>query len=104
MPSAPTHKMHRTDINFEVDGVTPYIDWAVANGYGVVDINFPQLYSTENDPADREAGEAHLLRQTKELVCYIWDNYLELNETASITLMGVGDAYIGIKQLLTSRG
>jgi len=29
---------------------------------------------------------------------------LEINPTSCITLMGVGDAYLGIKQLLTSRG
>lgn len=41
--------------------------------------------------------------QTREIMCYIWDNYLE-NTRASITLLGVGDAYMGIKQLLISRG
>ena len=42
--------------------------------------------------------------QTKDLLCYLWDNYIEINTGASLTLMGVGDAYLGIKQLLTSRG
>ncbi len=42
--------------------------------------------------------------QTKELLCYLWDNYLEIHSNSSITLMGVGDAYHGVKQLLISRG
>jgi histone deacetylase 6 len=41
---------------------------------------------------------------TKELLCYLWDNYFEINPSSSITLMGVGDAYLGIKELLISRG
>jgi histone deacetylase 6 len=49
-------------------------------------------------------SETALQEQTKELLCYLWDNYFEINPSSSITLMGVGDAYLGIKQLLTSRG
>lgn len=49
-----------------------------------------------------KSSETELQQQTKELLCYLWDNYLE-NTRASITLMGVGDAYLGIKQLLISR-
>jgi hypothetical protein len=49
-------------------------------------------------------SETALQEQTKELLCYLWDNYFEINQSSSITLMGVGDAYLGIKQLLTSRG
>lgn len=26
---------------FKTDGVLPYIDWAVKNGFGVVDVNIP---------------------------------------------------------------
>jgi histone deacetylase 6 len=84
----------------------PYIDWAVANGFGVIDINFPLFYSsnTDTDPFAPKSADATLQQQTKELLCYIWDNYLEINSSSSVTLMGVGDAYTGMKQLLTSRG
>jgi histone deacetylase 6 len=30
---------------FFTDGILPYIDWAVANGYGVLDVNVPQHVS-----------------------------------------------------------
>jgi hypothetical protein len=41
----------------------------------------------------------------RELVCYIWDNYLQLYDSApEIFLMGVGNAYLGVKMLLISRG
>lgn len=48
--------------------------------------------------------EAELQEQTKELVCYLWDNYLEVAETYDVVLMGVGDSYLGVKMLLTNRG
>lgn len=43
--------------------------------------------------------------QIQELICYIWDNYLQLmDQTDSIFLMGAGFAYLGIKVLLLNRG
>jgi histone deacetylase 6 len=59
---------------------------------------------TDTEPYVSKSTEIELSLQTKELLCYLWDNYLEINANASITLMGVGDAYLGIKQLLISRG
>lgn len=41
--------------------------------------------------------------QMKDLICYIWDNFIELYASNNIIIMGVGDAYLAIKQLLTSR-
>lgn len=88
------------------DDLMPYIDWAIENGFGVVDVNIPQHLTS---PKDEEAyiprpQEPAKEQQSKELLCYLWDNYLQLNDSASLTLMGVGDAYLGIKQLLISRG
>lgn len=39
-----------------------------------------------------------------ELMCYLWDNYLEGYESHDVVLMGVGYSYFGVKMLLTSRG
>jgi histone deacetylase 6 len=37
-------------------------------------------------------------------MCYIWDNYLQLYDSVEdIFLMGVGNAYLGIKMLLINR-
>jgi histone deacetylase 6 len=37
-------------------------------------------------------------------MCYIWDNYLQLYDSVEdIFLMGVGNAYLGIKVLLINR-
>jgi len=51
------------------------------------------------------ADERTLQNQIQELICYIWDNYLQVSETATdIFLMGIGNAYLGVKVLLINRG
>jgi histone deacetylase 6 len=43
--------------------------------------------------------------QLQELMFFLWDNYIQLSESADeIFLMGVGNASLGIKALLTGRG
>lgn len=39
----------------------------------------------------------------RELMCYLWDNYLQLYNAEKIFIMGVGYAYIGVKMLLLNR-
>jgi histone deacetylase 6 len=47
--------------------------------------------------------ENEITTRTKDIMCYLWDNYLENYDTQEITLMGVGESYQGVKQLLTNR-
>jgi len=57
------------------------------------------------DPYTDATNDKALQAQMRELVCYIWDNYLQLYDSApEIFLMGVGNAYLGVKMLLISRG
>lgn len=87
------------------DPVLPYIDWAIRAGFGVLDVNIPShLTSPGESSFSSKLNEAELNLQTKDLLCYLWDNYLEGYASNCIVLMGVGDAYLGVKQLLTSRG
>ena len=89
-----------------IDPVLPYIDWAVASGFGILDVNIPSLLTKDKDIASHQPKmtEAELVTQMKDVLCYLWDNYLEGYASNYIVLMGVGDAYLGVKQLLTSRG
>jgi len=48
--------------------------------------------------------ERSLQRHIEELVCYLWDNYLQLVDAEDLFLVGVGNAYLGIKMLLINRG
>lgn len=48
--------------------------------------------------------ERELHQQIQTLICYLWDNYLQMFEADDLFLMGVGNAYLGVKQLLMNRG
>lgn len=64
------------------------IDWVVADGYGLLDVNvFPSKlqkvepsplvrapYQSEHRTLPKGSTEAELL---KRLVMYVWDNYIE---------------------------
>lgn len=88
------------------DGVQQYIDWAFEKGFGVIDINVPH-YITHPEDTDSfiaKTDERTLQAQVQDLMCYVWDNYLQLFDRADdIFLMGVGNAYLGIKVLLINR-
>lgn len=49
--------------------------------------------------ADEKKQEAEI----QEVVCFLWDNYLQLWDSEHIFIMGVGNAYIGVKMLLLNR-
>jgi histone deacetylase 6 len=105
-----------------VDGVTRYIDWAVSQNFGVMDINVPAYVTQEevsfaslledqytDSSKDTDAfipgsKERQLQEQMQSLVCYLWDNFLQLYDADDIFLLGVGNAYLGVKVLLLNRG
>lgn len=89
----------------QMDGVTSYIEWAHHNDFGIIDTNIPHYitHPEDTDPYIQGADERTLGIQMKELMNYIWDNYLQLWEAEDIFLLGVGNAYLGVKLLLTER-
>ncbi|KAI4863668.1 putative histone deacetylase A [Hypoxylon rubiginosum] len=90
---------------FVLDGVTSYIEWAHKNDFGIIDVNIPHYitHPEDFDPYTPRANEKTLQRQIQELVCYIWDNYLEIYEPEELFIIGAGNAYMGVKILLTNR-
>ncbi|KOS18449.1 Histone deacetylase clr3 [Escovopsis weberi] len=88
-----------------VDGVVQYIDWAASQEFGIMDINIPS-YITQEDDVDAYTPGFHeraIQEQVQSLICYLWDNFLQLCDTNEIVLMGVGNAYLGVKILLIRR-
>ncbi|OBT80163.1 hypothetical protein VF21_00614 [Pseudogymnoascus sp. 05NY08] len=90
------------------DGVMAYIDWAYNNGYAVIDVNMP-MHIEDTDANIEEEGfierptEMVHRERMKELMCYLWDNYLELHDSEHVVLMGVGDSYGAVRELLVNR-
>lgn len=94
---------------YMIDPILPYIRRFHALGFGILDINIPAHMLPDNSPSNSpeyllKPSSGQLEATTKELLCYLWDNYLEGYASENIVLMGVGDAYLGVKMLLTSRG
>ncbi|KAI0556275.1 histone deacetylase [Xylaria curta] len=90
---------------FVLDGVMSYVDWGNKNDFGIIDANIPH-YITHPEDIDAfipRATEKSLQQQIQELVCFIWDNYLQLYGVEELFVLGVGNAYLGVKVLLTTR-
>ncbi|KND92534.1 Histone deacetylase clr3 [Tolypocladium ophioglossoides CBS 100239] len=93
------------DTSLEPHNAWVYIDWAIGQKFGVMDVNVPAYITHEEDTDSYIPGfkERILQEQIQQLVCYLWDNFLQLYETNEIVLLGVGNAYLGVKVLLINR-
>lgn len=47
--------------------------------------------------------DGRLQAEVRELMCYLWDNYLQLYDAEEVFFVGVGYAHIGVKMLLLNR-
>jgi histone deacetylase 6 len=105
VPPAPCHVAELPANTQKQDGVLAYIEWAHQQGFGIVDVNVPHYitHPEDSDPLMPGADERTLLIQIRELMNYIWDNYVQLYEAEDLFLLGVGNAYLGVKLLLTER-
>ena len=86
------------------DVLKSYISWAIEYKLSVVDCNIPKFLTgiSETDGhAELEAGK--ITRATEELAVYIWENYIEVSAASRVILMGVGDAYRAVLQVLNTR-
>lgn len=92
---------HRAQV---VDGVGAYVDWAIAAGFGVLDINIPERIT----PIDSEVPIPYASVETdaarlegEKLISYIYTNYIEPSDATSVVLIGVGNAFHAIAKLLS---
>ena len=52
--------------------------------------------------ADSDGSNART-NSTLELATYLWENYIEVQESTHIFLLGIGDAYLGLMNLLNNQ-
>ncbi|KAI9763002.1 MAG: Histone deacetylase hda1 [Chaenotheca gracillima] len=83
------------------DAVQSYIQWAIEQGYGVIDINIPKRLSEldEVDPV-LEGEDPPSVRAMHELMVYVWENYVQVSDADHVFVVGVGDAHYGVTHLL----
>ncbi|PZC92245.1 AcuC, Deacetylase, histone deacetylase and acetoin utilization protein [Pyrenophora tritici-repentis] len=99
-PVTGKNELHNTWLT---DVTKRYIDWAITNDFQVIDVNIPRIVTVEdaNDGFVRADDSTVRARQTRELATYLWENYIEPNEASQVFFMGIGDAYLGLVDLLS---
>ncbi|EXJ84628.1 histone deacetylase 6/10 [Capronia epimyces CBS 606.96] len=94
-----------------VDGAQSYIRWAVSHGFGVIDVNIPELI-TISDPNNPEYNDAEVeyastatdiaRKEGEKLAAYLWENYVEPYDFRGGTfLMGAGHAFHAVAKLVS---
>ncbi|CCJ31234.1 unnamed protein product [Pneumocystis jirovecii] len=79
-----------------IDSLNLYIDWAIKNHYGLMDVNIFPLNNLNDEPYN-------LASITRELCIYIWDNHLEMVDAKNIIFIGVGQGCQGFIHLMEYR-
>jgi histone deacetylase 6 len=106
---------------WKADVLKNYVEWAATHGFGVIDVNIPHFLtgisvnnipphpcSSHTDRLQVEGGdeEDEILKMdlaTNELAIYLWENYIECNDSTKVMFMGVGEAYKAILHILNTR-
>ncbi|EZF22576.1 hypothetical protein H112_04632 [Trichophyton rubrum D6] len=86
------------------DNVKDYISWAVEHNVGVIDVNIPKHISeADQNSRSYERESPNRALYSEQLAEYLWENYIETNDTSRIFFMGVGDAFLGLANLLINK-
>lgn len=67
-----------------------YVDWAVKHGFGLIDVNLPRHVTEFDDTQEHKETDSidHRKKEATELLTYLWDNYVELNESTHVFMLG----------------
>ncbi|KAF1997240.1 hypothetical protein P154DRAFT_579163 [Amniculicola lignicola CBS 123094] len=82
-----------------------YIDWAIRNGFEIIDANIPKVVTIEDDDGEYIRADDPEVRasQTRELASYLWENYIEPYDASQVYLMGIGGAaFYGLVDMLSN--
>ncbi|KAG7926745.1 hypothetical protein KL925_003030 [Ogataea polymorpha] len=80
-----------------VDQSLRFLDWALEQQYGVVDINVPLSISGSED------AQYNNISSAQDVLLYLWDHYIQYFKVSKIAFVGVGDAYNGVVHLCGHR-
>ncbi|KAJ5318145.1 hypothetical protein PENANT_c043G02693 [Penicillium antarcticum] len=97
-----TNKLETHNV-WMADSLKDYIAWIVGKGYAVIDVNIPKHISKEIPSGRYEPEDYDRPTATEELAAYLWDNYIDANQATDIFLLGVGNAFYGVANLLINR-
>ncbi|KAK0817700.1 Histone deacetylase hda1 [Friedmanniomyces endolithicus] len=77
------------------DTVKTYVDWAVKHDFAVIDVNLPKHVTVDDDDAEHEETDSvdYRTREATQLLTYLWDNYVEINDSTHVILMGTNTGH-----------
>ncbi|PGH36252.1 histone deacetylase 6/10 [[Emmonsia] crescens] len=84
------------------DVVKDYVEWAIQNNFGVIDVNIPKHITSSEKSATYQEDDRARMQMSDQLATYLWENYIEPNDATSIFFLGVGNAYFGLANLLVN--
>jgi histone deacetylase 6 len=86
--------MHRTDQR-KTDVVKTYVDWAAKQGFSVIDLNLPRHATDIADAHEHEDSNTveYRTKEATDLLTYLWDNYIEINDATHVFLMGTNTGH-----------
>lgn len=73
-----------------------YIDWAVTQGFSVIDVNLPKHHTADESDSQGHERDNSIENRTAEatqLLTYLWENYIELNEATHVFLLGTNTGH-----------
>lgn len=79
----------------KTDNIKTYVDWAIKQGFAVIDVNLPKHVSGFDVDGEHEDNDSieNRTREATSLLTYIWDNYIMLGESTHIFLMGTNTGH-----------
>ncbi|TFY78088.1 hypothetical protein EWM64_g5926 [Hericium alpestre] len=90
----------REEHSYLVDTSKQLVQWITMEGYSLLDINlFPKPGSPEVPQYPNRSSEQY----AKEIMTYLWDNYILLSKAKRIILAGHGPGVVALTELLGSR-
>lgn len=72
-----------------------YVNWAVKQGFAVIDVNLPKHVTSDDGAQEHEEADEvmHRTQEATQLLTYLWDNYIELNDSSHVFLMGTNTGH-----------
>lgn len=100
--------MPMCDVNLEhsylIDFSKELIAWVRSEGYALVDVNmFPRPFSTTPLPINMRSKNNMVENPSRDLLVYLWDNYIQLSNAQRIILIGHGQGCQTLMDLFQKR-
>ncbi|EPS37463.1 hypothetical protein H072_8853 [Dactylellina haptotyla CBS 200.50] len=95
----------QTHNSFVLDSTHSLLQWAVSEGFGVIDANVPKFItpSEELDVGNQRVANNQTVDDPNMLMLQLWDNYIDLSDADKVVFIGIGEAYKNLLNLVSLR-